>query len=388
MRSLAAAGVRAYAAGADPAYDCVAYSRHCAGYADLGNGDGWVERCLDWLAEEGPAQAVLLPCSDDGLELIVRHRERLEELGYVPVEAEGEVVAAMLDKERTCELARQLGVPVPRTWVPSDGDLLDPDPESVGIAFPCVLKPLHSHLFAQRFGAANKLLVARDRRDVRDGLARMQALGLEMAVTEIIPGPETELRSHCGYMGDGGEPLTQFTFSKIRQFPTRFGLGCYVASDWDEEVIEAGLRFLRGVGLRGLFHVEFKRDHRDGQLKLLECNHRFTIEAMFSPVDLPLLAYNRVLGRPPPPASRYKRGVHLWSPANDVRALRAYRRRGELTLRGWLRSLLRYQRFHAFTWSDPMPAIRFHLAWLARGLRRLGGGSRGLAVDPLLPPRH
>jgi predicted ATP-grasp superfamily ATP-dependent carboligase len=153
-------------------------------------------------------------------------------------------------------------------------------------------------------------------------------------------------------------------------------------------VIEAGLRFLRGVGLRGLFHVEFKRDPRDGQLKLLECNHRFTIEAMFSPVDLPLLAYNRVLGRPPPPARRYERGVHLWSPANDVRALRAYRRRGELTVRGWVRSVLRRQRFHAFTWSDPMPTIRFHLAWLARGLRRLGGESRGRAADPLLPPHR
>jgi predicted ATP-grasp superfamily ATP-dependent carboligase len=173
VRSLAAAGVKAYAAGADPAYDCVAYSRHCSGYADLGNGDGWVERCLDWLAEEGPAQqAVLLPCSDEGLELVVRHRERLDELGYVPVEAKDEVVAAMLNKQRTYELAQQLGVPVPRTWVPSDADLLDPDPESEGIDFPCALKPLHSHLFAQRFGAANKLLVATNRHDMRVGLVQ------------------------------------------------------------------------------------------------------------------------------------------------------------------------------------------------------------------------
>ena len=281
-------------------------------------------------------------------------------------------------------------MPAPRFWVPRGDELLDPDPEPVEIDFPCALKPLHSHLFAQRFGAANKLLVATDRRELREGLSRMQAVGLEMAVTEIIPGPETELRSHCGYLGEGGEPLTQFTFSKIRQFPTHFGLGCYVVSDWDEDVIEAGLRFLHGVGLRGLFHVEFKRDRRDGQLKLLECNHRFTIEAMFSPVDLPLLAYNRVVGRQPPPARAYERGIHLWSPANDVRALRSYRRQGELSLRGWLRSLLRRRRrFHAFEWSDPMPSLRFHLAWLARGLRgRLGCRSPGRATDPLLPPHR
>ena len=81
VRSLAAAGVRAYAAGADAAYDCVAYSRHCAGYTDLGSGEGWIDRCLAWLEEEAPARAVLLPCSDEGIELIVRHGERLEDSG-------------------------------------------------------------------------------------------------------------------------------------------------------------------------------------------------------------------------------------------------------------------------------------------------------------------
>jgi len=383
VRSLDRAGVRAYAVGGDPEYNPIAYSRHCAGYTDLGSKEGVVDRWLDWLAGEAPRGAVLMPCNDDSLDLIVRHRATLEELGYVPVEADDEVLAAMLDKERTYELARAAGVPTPRTWTIGSGSDLDESIEEIG--YPCALKPLHTHLFARVFGVGFKLLVANDRRELEEGLSRMTALGLEMAVTEIIPGPETELLSYCGYLDERGEPLTHFTFHKLRQYPPHFGLGCYVVSDWNQEAIDAGLHFLRGVGLRGLFHVEFKRDPRDGQLKLLECNHRFTIETMFAATDLPLLTYNRLLGRPLPPARPYKSGVHLWSPVPDVRAFLAYRRRGELTFGRWLLSLMHRQRFHAFRWDDPLPTIRHHLTLVGRVIRRLLFGRRQVREeDPLL----
>jgi D-aspartate ligase len=387
VRSLARAGVEVHAVGDDPAYDPVCYSRYCAGYTNLGSKDGVVDRWLDWLAGGAPEGAVLLSCSDESLELILRHRAEVEELGHTPMEAKGEVLAAMLDKDKTHELAAELGIDAPRTWTARSDLSLDEAIEEIG--FPCAIKPLHSHLFAHVFGAANKLLVANDRSQLATGLERMHKLGLEMSVTEIIPGPDTALESYCGYLDERGEPLTHFTFRKLRQFPIHFGLGCYVVSDWNRDVIDAGLRFLRGSGLRGLFHVEFKRDPRDGRLKLLECNHRFTIEAVFSPVDLPLLAYNRVVGLPAPPARPPRNGTYLWSPVNDARAFLSYRRRGELTLAGWARTLLHRQRFHAFQWSDPFPAIYYHLAWLGRILGRVlqrRGNER--PNDPLMPPRR
>jgi len=363
VRSLDRAGIEAFAIGGSPEYNPIAYSRHCAGYADLGSKGGVVDRWLEWLVEHGPRGAVVLPCNDDGLDLVLRHRSTLEGLGYVLPEADDRVLAAMLDKDETYRLARAADVPTPRTWSSGGGDDLDQAIE--GIGFPCALKPLHTHLFARIFGVGNKLLVANNRKELDDGLRRMQALGLEMAVTEIIPGRETQLLSYCGYLDASGTPLTHFTFRKIRQYPIHFGLGCYVVSDWNEDVIQAGLRFLRGVGLRGLFHVEFKRDPRDGELKLLECNHRFTIEAMFAPIDLPLLAYNRLLGRTLPSERPYRSGIHLWNPVKDTRAFLAYRRREELTVWRWLRSLLHPQRFHVFRLDDPWPTIRHHAA-LAR----------------------
>ena len=39
---------------------------------------------------------------------------------------------------------------------------------------------------------------------------------------------------------------------------------------------DLGLALFGHAGLRGVANVEFKRDPRDGRLKLIECNARFT----------------------------------------------------------------------------------------------------------------
>jgi predicted ATP-grasp superfamily ATP-dependent carboligase len=322
---------------------------------------------LAWLATDAPPGAVLMPCADDGLELCLHHRSELEKMGHVPVEANPKVLAAMLDKEATYALAASAGVATPATWSSSGSE--DIDSAIARIGFPCAVKPRHSHLWAKHY-RSRKLFVVEDRSGLDEVMGQMRALGLETIVTEIVPGPETELLSHCGYLDEHGEPLTQFTFSKIRQYPIHYGIGTYVVSDWNEEVIEHSLEFLRTIGYRGLFHVEFKRDPRDGELKLLECNHRLTIEASFAPTELAQLAYNRVLDRPLPSPSDYRSGVHLWAPYRDLRAFLAYRRRGELTMTRWLRSLMHRQRFHDFSLRDPKPGLYVHLALLGRALRR------------------
>ena len=384
QRRLARADVPVYGVGGPNGL--LRHSRHTRGYASLGSkfleADVY-KRWLEWLEDGAPRGAVLLPCTDEGLQLVVRHRAALEDLGYVPIEANDDVLGAMLDKERTYELAAKVGIETPATVTVRTADELAA--AAAELEYPCAIKPLHSNLFARHFGDRNKLLVAHNAGQLMEGWTRMNELGLEVMVTEIVPGGDDRLLSYCGYLDERGEPLTQFTFRKIRQFPPRFGLGCYVVSDWNPEVAEKGLRFLRGVGLRGLFHVEFKRDARDDQLKLIECNHRFTIELVFSPRNLPLLTYNRLLSRPLPSPRPYRAGQWLWNPVEDSRAARSHRRNGELSWSQWLRSLFHFQQFHAFRWDDPLPTIAYHLRKLTNFLARRFRRRRISASEPLLP---
>src|SRR5256714_7467643 len=111
-RSLGWAGVRVHALG--DRRDPVRRSRWCSEFVAVGSKEGVIERYLDWLEESGPRGAVILPCDDYGVELIARSRARLCDWGYLPVEGDDELMLAMLDKERTYNLAWAAGEHTPR----------------------------------------------------------------------------------------------------------------------------------------------------------------------------------------------------------------------------------------------------------------------------------
>lgn len=368
-RSLGRAGISVEAIG--ERMSAVRHSRHCARFVDLGSGVDVQARWLEWL-DRGPRGAVLLPCDDDGLELIARNRARLLGAGYLPFEADDDVVLAMLDKGRTAELAEAIGFPSPRTATVSAGTDIAKVAEAA--SYPCALKPIHSHLFAHRLDGSLKAYVVSSRDELEARLGELIPLGIEMLVTEIIPGAEDQFAGYYSYIDENGEPLFHLTKRKLRQYPPIFGMGCYHVTTADPEVADAGLRFLRGVGVRGLANVELKRDARDGQLRLIECNHRFTaINELLriAGADLALFAYSRLSGRPLPSMSRYASDVRLWHPLQDARAAAGLRRRGELSLGGWARSVAHRQHTPLFEWRDPRPSIGFGLA---RITRRAGRG--------------
>ena len=264
-RSLGQAGIPIHAAGHP--VSPVRTSRYCTSFAEFPTSASLQEWMLEWL-ERGPREGVVLPCADDGLEVVARHREQLMAWGYVPIEADDDVLLAMLDKRETYLRARKAGIEVPHTVTPEDVDELDALVEE--LAYPCVLKPVHSHLFARLSGTTAKVLFAHNGEELRNTFRRMHALGLQMLITESIPGAEDQYFSYYGYMDSDGQSLLHFTKRKIRQYPVRFGLASYQVSEWCPDAAEVGLRFFQGVGLRGIGNVEFKRDSRDGRIKLIE----------------------------------------------------------------------------------------------------------------------
>ena len=372
-RSLGRAGVAVHALG-DPTNQ-VRWSRHVAEFAAIKSPDAQ-SKTLEWLAS-GPRNGVLLPCDDEALELVARHRAELTALGYVASEHDDEVLLDMLDKERTYELAAAAGVATPFTMtLRADTEL---DAIAPGFSFPCAVKPLQSHLFARHLPGV-KALIANDEPELRRHAQLAASLKVDVMLTEIIPGPEAAFCSYYSYLDEEGQPLFHYTRHKLRQHPLPFGVASYATNDQQPEAQQIGLRFFQGVGLRGLGNVEFKRDARDGQLKLIECNSRFTAadrHLWLCGLDLPLFVYNRLLGRPLPPMETRRYGVHIWHPLQDVRTFAAARDQGALTLRGWLRSLAHRQHFAVADFRDPMPTVGYHAGLLAASARRAASRRRG-----------
>jgi predicted ATP-grasp superfamily ATP-dependent carboligase len=367
-RSLGEAGVPVYALGGSD--DAVRWSRGCMTFVALGRESGMQERWLEWL-RGAPPGSVILPCEDEALELIGKHREMLLELGMIPFEADDQVLLAMLDKSRTYELAQEIGIEAPLSFNVHTQDDIAVALER--ISYPCALKPVHSHAFARHFAGMKAFRVHSDD-DMRAALSRTVTLGIEMIVTEIIPGRDDQYFSYYSYIDAEGRPLLHATKRKLRQHPIWFGSGCFHATDRNPEVAELGLRFFEGVGLRGLGNVEFKRDSRDGRLKLIECNHRFTAATGLmraAGLDLPLFVYNKLTDRPLPPVDRYRAGLTMWYPMKDVRAFAAYRRHGEIGWFEWLRSIVRRHHFPVASASDPRPVLANNLRFFGRVRRVL-----------------
>ena len=375
-RSLGRAGIPVHALGGSS--EPVRRSRHVVEFIEVGSGEDVQERYLDWLM--GPvAPSVVLPCSDEGLELVARSRDALHERGHVAIEADDQKLLDVLDKERTHELAVEHGIPVPRTITVRDADELRQAVEQIG--FPCALKPLHAHEFRRVFDG--KGFVADTWGELEEFFRLSEQAGVEMLVTEMVRGPDRYHSGYC-YLDEHGESLLTFTKQKLRQYPITFGAGVYHVMDWNDEVAELTLRFCRAVGLRGLINVEYKRDSRDGQLILIEANHRFTASTalhLAAGLDVPLFVYNRLTGRPLPRVGRpYREGATLWYPLDDFRAFKEYRRRGEMTTLQYVRSIARPQSFSVASVSDPGPlllAMKPRVRGLWRRIRRRRGLGRG-----------
>ncbi len=381
-RSIAALGVEIHAVG-DPE-DPIQSSRACTSFTTIPHDQEMGDHYLEWL-ERGPRGAVLLPCDDESLEVVARNRPLLEDWGYRPVEANDEVLLAMLDKERTYELSRAAGVPTPQTMTLRTRR--DAEEAAQTFAYPCALKPLSSHRFAQLVGVAAKVYVAADADELFRWFGVAGEMGIEMLATEIIPGNDEAFCSYYSYILPDGSPLFHFTKHKLRQLPIGFGLTCYQESVWDPAVAEMGLRFFRAVGLRGVGNVEFKHDARDGTWKLIECNHRFTLAneiVRLAGIDIPAIAYRRCAGLPITPVTGYRLGVRMWNPIEDAQSLLQYRAAGELTFGEWVRSLVCRWHFPLWRLDDPMPTlrrvVRFRVPGLMRSLvrrmrARIGGGA-------------
>jgi predicted ATP-grasp superfamily ATP-dependent carboligase len=356
-RSLGRRGIRVYLSASEGRH--VQYSRFCTKSFPFGRNvkgtDFWRELLLGPRGNELHGSVVLV-CNDEGVSFVARHRSELARHyrldGSIP-----ELQLAMLDKQKTLALAESVNVPAPRFWQVENSQQLNAIEGA--LTFPLIVKPLHSHLFQVKFGG-RKYLTVTNHAEAHSAMEQVWASGLQAMLSEFIPGPDHRLSSYYTYIDGRGRPAFHFTKKVIRRYPKNEGLTSYHLTDWDPDVAELGWRFLSGIGFRGLANVEFKRDARDGRLKLVECNARFTApQELFvrCGLDTASLIYNDLVGLPLPENLSYKQGVRLWYPLRDFHAFLELRALNELSFGEWMKSVWHWQALPYFHPTDPMPSI-------------------------------
>jgi predicted ATP-grasp superfamily ATP-dependent carboligase len=271
IRSLAALGVPTAVITTQP-YDIAHRSRWVCAH-DAGHGIvDHPEELVDLLERRAPDWRgwALLPTNDESLAALAQHHERLSS-SYRVLAPPWDVARHFLDKGLMLDVARSVGVDIPRCYGPA----VEATVALADLRFPVVVKPLTGYRFFSRF--RTKLFVADDRRELAGAVARVADAGLPCQVFDRIPGRDDHIYAHCTYVDATGEPAAGVTVRKLRQGPPFFGVArvAEIARDRDHTSLrEATVEMLRRIGFRGMVSAEFKLDPRDGSFRFMEINGR------------------------------------------------------------------------------------------------------------------
>ena len=341
-----------------PATCYAANSKYCTKYYPAPSNAEAEEFWADLLLSDKHPElkgSVIMVGSDIALEFVAHNKEALSE-HFLMDDHIPDLHMDMLDKQKTLELGSAAGCPIPAFH---NIDKIE-DIENIidTVMFPTMIKPIHSHLFQRHF-KWKKYLIANSKEELREKVGEVLDKGLELMVTEMIPGPDDLQSAYFTYMDSNGEELFEYTHNIIRRHPKNSGGGCLHISKWMPETAEMGKRFFQGIGFRGMGHIEFKHDLRDGKLKIIECNPRFSAAqaiATKSGLDMPYIIYCHLTGRELPKDRSYKEGVRRWLVLHDVFAFKELKGLGEITFVEWLKSINGPPLvFPYFSVTDPMP---------------------------------
>ncbi len=259
------------------------------------------------------------------------------------------------DKRLTYTLARSLGVPHPRTLYPEGRE----DPVLRNAIFPMILKPATKRE-RSRFTREKAWLVS-DRAELiaRYDEACTMIEPRQIMLQELIPGSGDCQFSYAALL-DQGQPLASIVVLRQRQYPIDFGhASSYVVSIEHLQVESLARKILAEMRFTGLVEVEFKRDARDGKLKLLDINPRvwgWHSLCGRAGVDFPFLAWQLAHGAVIA-ETRARAGIHWVRITTDLlAATQAIRQRG-LSIYQYLKSFRRPLEFAIWAKDDPFPAL-------------------------------
>lgn len=356
-RALGRQGIRVYLAVLRNTGAC--YTRYAGKIFPIPSKDGAADYWGELLLASNSASlhgSVIFPCNDDAIEFAAKFRKELEN-HYILDESIPDLQLLLINKRKTMELTRSIGLPTPKfTAVECPADLQKVDGD---FKFPLIVKPQQSHVF-KRFFPDDKLFIVNSPEELQRRLQQVLQYELKVIISEFIPGPDSLLGSYYTYIDARGNTLFHYTKKVLRRFPKNNGPATYHITDWDPEIAELGLKFFRGINFRGLGNVEFKRDLRDGQLKIIECNPRFTAAhelLVRCGMDTSLILYNHLAGLPLPAVNSYKQRMTLWFPSLDYKAYKELKGLKEITFWSWFKSVARPQVFPHFRWFDPLPTV-------------------------------
>jgi len=300
---------------------------------------------LDW---------VLFPTRDENVAAFSRYRDELAPFFRVTT-GDWKSVEWAWDKKKTYELAEKLEIPCPKTFNPESIDGIP----ALYSRLPLAIKPAVKENFFYATGA--KAWRANTPEQLRSlyekAIAQIRAE--EILIQEIVPGDGNEQYSYCAFV-QKGVPQCVLTARRARQHPREFGRAATYVETIDAPEIEIlSERFLKAINYHGVVEIEYKRDPRSGEYKLLDVNARpwgFHAIGSAAGIDFPYLIYADQMGIPIEPAHA-KAGIGWLRMVSDIPTAISDLLHGSLSVKTYFKSLQATRVESVFSIADPLPSL-------------------------------
>jgi len=308
------------------------------------------------LARELGGKPVIVPAADIFVTALGEHASELQS-DYCFSPDSVTLQAALATKEQQYALAAKAGFPCPRTEpIQSRGDL---EAFCRDARFPCLIKP-RSQREWEVLPEGNplrgkKIATAENAAELLERYSHAEPFQPHAVVQEIIAGPDDAKYCYLSAYGRSRERLGHCVVRQLRTYPLGFGSASMVQPVVDEEIAEMCDRFLRSLGYVGICEIELKRDTRDGKVRLIEVNPRWSVTAdcaRYAGLDLGWQHYLDLIGAPVPvlTATRFDlRHIVLY---REGPAFGQYLDAGLTTWGKWWRAYLPPVAFFDFDWRD------------------------------------
>ncbi|RCW44426.1 putative ATP-grasp superfamily ATP-dependent carboligase [Halopolyspora algeriensis] len=341
IRSLGRLGVPVYGVHED-ALAPAAHSRYLHGRWLWRPEAADPDRVLDGLArlaERIGHRSVLLPTDDAGAILLAEHADRLRPWFRLPALARDlpRIVAGKDSLHRLCE---EWDLPRPLTVLTDSwGEMLS---FAAQVGFPLVAKLAAPWRSPAASGVRSTTIVRGGQELSALRRACDRAGGAALMLQEYLPGgPGSDWFFH-GYCAADSTCLPAFTGVKERSYPAQAGLTSLGRCADNPVLRRQATDVLARLSFRGIVDLDWRRDERDGQYKLLDFNPR--IGAQFrllrdrAGIDVAVAAYLDLTGQAVPDGDPVVGRRFLVENYDPIAAFGDWRS-GRIGLKDWAASL-------------------------------------------------
>ena len=344
-----------------------------------GDEQAWTEFLLELAGRDGLHGWTLIPTGDGTAALCSRNAADLEQTFCLSVPA-WDILRWAHDKRLTHQLAADIGIPFPRTW-----ELASSGVDGLDCEYPVIIKPaVKTQVNALTIAKAWRADSAAELHRRYEEASRLMVPS-DLLVQELVPGTG-EAQLSFAALAVAGRPIATMVSRRTRQWPMDFGrASTFVETVDDQQAAEFGAELIAAMCYTGLIEIEFKRDSRTTELKLLDLNARvwgWHTLGRRTGTDFSWLLWRLLHDDTPRPVSARPGVRWMWLPADIPIAVREILR-GRLSIRDYARDFRAPIDFATLALDDPVPGLLempLHLAHALCYARRGEAASVRLGV--------